>query len=118
VLPVPAAHDMQRLLVWAFIGRHFTSTLQDEVQGAYFFEFNVASRTLALRKIQCEFEKPVYVSMIVVTIVVLIFIMASRLLHRTLAAEAAPLAAPDPTHAVSTAMAIGLRYRPVPLFAA
>ena len=39
LLPVPAAHDMQRLLVWAFISQHFTSTLQNEVQGEYFFEF-------------------------------------------------------------------------------
>jgi len=114
VVPVPGAVEMQRILVWAFMGRHFTSTLQEHVQGDYFFEFNIASRTMALRKIQCEFERPVYVSMIVITIVVLIFIMASRLLRT--AVETLPVAvevptAPKATSGVTTP--ITMRYRSV-----
>ena len=46
---------------------------------------------MALRKIQCEFQKPVYVSMIVLTIIVLLFIINSRILAKSLEPKAAPV---------------------------
>ena len=115
ILPIPSSEDMKRLLVWAFIGRHFTSTLQKEVQGEYFFEFNVASRTMTLRKIQCEFEKPLYVCMIVMTIIVLIFIMSSGLLKQNMDALEIQATLPQSSHDKTTsATPISLRYRSVP----
>jgi len=62
---------------------------------------------MALRKIQCEFQKPVYVSMIVLTIIVLLFIIASRILAKSLE----PVAAPAPsTTATGAPFAPGLAF--------
>lgn len=105
VVPMASAPEMQDVLVWSFLGRHFTSTQQDKQRDDFFFEFNIATRTMALRKIQCEFQKPVYVAMIVLTIIVLLFIIASRILVKSLPAPAAaPAAAP-----------VGLAPAPVPV---
>jgi len=122
VFSLATADEMQRLLVWSFLGRHFTSTRQEKQQDDFFFEFNIATRTMALRKIQCEFQKPVYVSMIVLTIIVLLFIIASRILAKSLEPPAAPAASGVTIGASFTAGAPfsgfaplpSLRYRAVP----
>lgn len=108
VMSIPSAEEMQNLLVWSFLGRHFTSTQQDKQRDDFFFEFNIATRTMALRKIQCEFQKPVYVSMIVLTIIVLLFIIASRILAKSLPA---PIAAPAIAPAGLAPVPLQLRFR-------
>ena len=97
VVPRATPAEMQRVLVWAFLGRHFTSMRQETQQDDFFFEFNISTRTMALRKIQCEFQKPVYVSMIVLTIIVLLFIIASRIM-----AQSQPKPAPPPAEHAKT----------------
>jgi len=101
-----------------YAGRHFTSTRQEKQQDDFFFEFNIATRTMALRKIQCEFQKPVYVSMIVLTIIVLLFIIASRILAKSLEPKADPVLAVPFTTPLKSGAAFALplanlRYRPV-----
>ena len=114
VFPMATADEMQRLLVWAFLGRHFTSTRQDKQQDDFFFEFNIATRTMALRKIQCEFQKPVYVSMIVLTIIVLLFIIASRILAKSLETVPVVANAAAPTLRPGAPFTAGAPFAPLP----
>ena len=51
------------------------------MQDDLYFEFNVATRTMTLRKVQCEFQKHTYESVIVLVVLVLIFVLSSRMLH-------------------------------------
>jgi len=110
---------MQNILVWSYLGRHFTSTRQRKVMDDFYFEFNIATRTMVLRKVQCEFQKHVYESMIVLTVVVLIFILSSRMMRTVVDEYRQKHAGAIPVAAVSvivngSAPALAMRYRPIP----
>lgn len=120
VIPFPTSKEMEHILIWAYMGRHFTSTRQAQLQDDFFFEFNMATRTMTLRKFQCEFQKPMYMSIVVLTIIVLIFIISSRMVSSVLQQhedKTLPKSKSDVKAAlqVNPASAIGMRYRALPL---
>ena len=53
VMDVSNSSTWQNMLVWSYLGRHFTNTRQQQVQDDLYFEFNIATRTMSLRKVQC-----------------------------------------------------------------
>jgi len=115
VMDVSNNSTLQNILVWSYLGRHFTSTRQQQVQDDLYFEFNVATRTMTLRKVQCEFQKHIYESVIVLVVLVLIFVLSSRMLHTVLdeykSKHAVVAASPAiPIHAAS----FNIRYRALP----
>lgn len=114
-----SAVELEEMLVLSLIGRHFTSTRQNTIQDGKFFEFNVATRTMKLRKMECEFEKSIYVCMVVITIIILIFIITSRMVQEVIV-KFNVNTEPDDEHSVyhenSSNEALGLRYRAIPIF--
>ena len=117
VMEVSNSTTLQNMLVWSYLGRHFTSTRQQRVQDDLFFEFNIATRTMTLRKVQCEFQKHIYESVIVLVMLVLIFVISSRMLHTVLeeykSKRAAVAAVPAiPLHV--GAPSLSFRYRQLP----
>ena len=56
--------------MWAFIGRHYTSTLAGTNTH---FVFNTATSTMTVKMPKCEFQKPVYTILLFVSILLLIF---------------------------------------------
>jgi len=122
VLDLSNSSALQDILVWSYLGRHFTSTRQQRVQDDLYFEFNIATRSMTLRKVQCEFQKQVYETVIVLVIVVLIFVLSSRMLRTVLDEYRAAHAAVAPAPAVHLASvlphsaALSMRYRAIPPF--
>jgi len=53
-MDVSNSSTLQNILVWSYLGRHFTSTRQQQVQDDLYFEFNIATCSMTLRKVQCE----------------------------------------------------------------
>ena len=70
------------LLVWAYIGRHYTSSaMGSNVDGSHkhlFFKFHPSSQVLRAIQPSCTFERTIYLAMIVLTILVLVFIILAR----------------------------------------
>ena len=69
---IPQIDDalFSEILVWAFIGRHYTSTLAGTNTH---FVFNTATSTMTAKMPKCEFQKPVYTILLFVSILLLIF---------------------------------------------
>ena len=69
---IPPADDavFADILVWSFIGRHYTTTLQGT---STHFVFNTATSTMTAKMPKCEFQKPVYTILLFVSILLLIF---------------------------------------------
>jgi len=117
VMDVSNSSTMQNILVWSYLGRHFTSTRQQQVQDDLYFEFNIATRSMTLRKVQCEFQKHIYESVIVLVVVVLIFMISSRMLHTVLEEYKSRHAVVAATPAIPMHMpaaSLNMRYRPIP----
>lgn len=70
------------LLVWAYIGRHYTSSAMGSDVGSshkhLFFKFHPSSQVLRAIQPSCTFERTIYLAMIVLTILVLVFIILAR----------------------------------------
>lgn len=69
---VPATDDAMfaDILVWAFIGRHYTANIEGDHTH---FLFNPATQTMTAKTPKCEFQKPVYTILLFVSILLLIF---------------------------------------------
>ena len=63
------------LLLFAYIGRHFTDSREETHP---LFKYNFATNVLRAVQPHCAFERRVYLSMIVLTVVVLVFVILSR----------------------------------------
>lgn len=63
--------ELSRLLVFASIGRHFT--LQPGVKTPY-FTWDARAGTLALKQLPCEYQRPLYAFILIVT---LVFVLVS-----------------------------------------
>ena len=59
--------DMARLIIWASIGRRFTSTNQDR-----FLQCDVTQKTLREQNVLCEVQRPLFVTMVFVLITALL----------------------------------------------
>jgi len=76
-----AGHDskiMADLLLFAWIGRHFTNNQKTNEQTHPHFKYNFNTKVVRAVHPHCVFEREIYLSMIVLTVVVLIFIILSR----------------------------------------
>ena len=58
------------IMVWAFIGRHYTANMEGEHTH---FVFNPATQIMAAKTPKCEFQKPVYTILLFISIMLLIF---------------------------------------------
>jgi hypothetical protein len=67
--------DIADLLLFAYIGRHFTDHREETHP---LFKYNFATNVLRAVQPHCVFERRVYLSMIVLTVVVLVFVILSR----------------------------------------
>ena len=77
-LEFDAVHDdakIANLLLFAYIGRHFTDSREETHP---LFKYNFATNVLRAVQPHCAFERRVYLSMIVLTVVVLVFVILSR----------------------------------------
>ena len=76
------------LLVHALIGRHFAAVNSNDVKQHAFLRFDsMRSRAHVVRPL-CSFERTVYLSIIVLTILVLITVIVLQMLRRTARARA------------------------------
>ena len=68
------------LLVFAYIGRHYTTSRTSGNQDHQHLYFKFHRPTQMLRAVQphCTFERSVYLSMIIVTVLILIFLLLAR----------------------------------------
>ena len=68
------------LLVFAYIGRHYTTGRTSGTQEHQHLYFKFHRPTQMLRAVQphCTFERSVYLSMIIVTVLILIFLLLAR----------------------------------------
>ena len=70
------------ILVWAYIGRHYTnSAMGSAADSSYthlFFKFHPSSQVLRAIQPSCTFERNIYLTMILLTILVLVFIILAR----------------------------------------
>jgi hypothetical protein len=81
ILQFNATHNVKyiaNLLLLAYIGRHFTHNPEANEQTHPHFKYNFATNVVRAVHPHCMFERSVYLSMIVLTVVVLIFIILSR----------------------------------------
>jgi len=70
-LTIPAQdHRFTEMLVWALIGRHYSANLAGDHTH---FIFNTATQTLTAKMPKCEFQKPIYTILLLVSIILLIF---------------------------------------------
>ena len=67
--------QIANLLLFAYIGRHFTDSREETHP---LFKYNFATNVLRAVQPHCAFERRVYLSMIVLTVVVLVFVILSR----------------------------------------
>lgn len=67
--------DTVSILALAFVGRAFVATQSPD---AAFFEFNTGTHTLHLKSFACEFQKPLYVVVILSALLTLIFLLLSN----------------------------------------
>ena len=77
-LEFDATHEhakIANLLLFAYIGRHFTDSREETHP---LFKYNFATNVLRAVQPHCAFERRVYLSMIVLTVVVLVFVILSR----------------------------------------
>ena len=77
-LEFDAAHGdakIANLLLFAYIGRHFTDSREETHP---LFKYNFATNVLRAVQPHCAFERRVYLSMIILTVVVLVFVILSR----------------------------------------
>jgi hypothetical protein len=80
----PATANM---LVLALVGRSFVAT---QATDAVFFEFNTGTHTLNLKSFACEFQKPLYVVVILSALLTLTFLLFSNYLREHQAPDAKP----------------------------
>jgi len=73
--------ELSRLLVFASIGRHFT--LQPGVKTPY-FTWDARAGTLALKELPCEYQRPLYAFILIVT---LVFVVVSVAMQAAVAAS-------------------------------
>ena len=68
------------LLVFAYIGRHYTnSRAQNNKEHQHlYFKFHAPTQMLRAVQPHCMFERSVYLSMIIVTVLILIFLLLAR----------------------------------------
>ena len=67
--------DAVNVVALAFIGRAFVAT---QAPDAAFFEFNTGTHALQLKSFACEFQKPLYVVVILSALLTLIFLLLSN----------------------------------------
>lgn len=79
--------DAASMLALAFVGRAFVAT---QAVDAAFFEFNTGTHTLHLKSMACEFQKPLYVVVILSALLTLTFLLFSGYLRERSAPDAAP----------------------------
>jgi len=79
--------DAASMLALAFVGRAFVAT---QAPDAAFFEFNTGTHTLQLRAFACEFQKPLYVVVVLSALLTLTFLLFSGYLREHRAPDAAP----------------------------
>lgn len=80
---------LSRLLVFAAIGRHFTK--QPGVKTPH-FKWDAYTDTLALDQLSCEFQRPLYAFILIVT---LVFVVVFVGMHVTVASSAGSALAKD-----------------------
>lgn len=71
-------HDDQQianLLLFAYIGKHFTANREETHP---IFKYNFATNVLRAVQPHCAFERRVYLTMIILTVVVLVFVILGR----------------------------------------
>lgn len=92
--------EMADMLVMAMVAR-FIPKKQEESDEHPFLEYNEATHVLRLRTPLCEFQKDLYVSIIVISITILIFVLVRQNVENTEQpeqsashVETAPLLAP------------------------
>ena len=93
--------DAVSMLALAFVGRAFVAT---QAPTAAFFEFNTGTHTLHLKAFACEFQKPLYVVVILSALLTLTFLLFSGYLREHRAPDAA----------TATGLAASLDFRPRP----
>lgn len=91
--------QLSRLLVFASIGRHFAK--QSGVKTAH-FTWDGTSETLVLNQMDCEFQRPLYGFILIVT---LVFVVVFFALHVTVASSESKVYAKDATDST----AVGFR---------
>jgi len=97
------------MLAWSFIGRCFTGGRDDDKAH---YDFDTISQTMTARRPRCEFQRSMYVVMLLVIITVLVFSMGLSVLEtqerETARAQAPPVIAMVP---VSTPLKRGISTR-------
>lgn len=76
------------LFVHALIGRHFAAVSSNDVKQHAFVQFDSMRGAAHVVRPLCSFERTVYLSIIVLTIVVLITVIVLQMLRRTARARA------------------------------
>mgnify|MGYP004328036203 CR=1 FL=1 len=71
------------ILVYAYIGRHYTdsasnSGISDSNQDHLYFKFHAQTQMLRAVQPHCLFERSVYLSMIILTVLILVFLLLAR----------------------------------------
>jgi hypothetical protein len=79
--------DAASLVALAFVGRAFVATQSPD---AVFFEFNTGTHALRLKSLACEFQKPLYVVVILSALLTLTFLLFSGYLRERRAPDAVP----------------------------
>lgn len=72
-----------QLLVYALIGQHFAADSQNDVKQHAYLRFDSMRGSTQVVRPLCSFERTVYLSIIVLTILVLISVIVLQMLRRT-----------------------------------
>jgi len=69
------AEKMKEWLVWAFIGRHFVRGEPGNGKNYKYIEYSEDTHTFMRKFVRCEFQKPLYLALILILIVLLIAVL-------------------------------------------
>ena len=96
------------MLAWSFISRCFTGGREDDKAH---YDFDTISQTMTARRPRCEFQRSMYVVMLLVIITVLVFSMGLSVLESQEQQAAAPVSAPPLLTVSATLFRRGLASR-------